>query len=377
MALTNFAALTNEQKTTWSRTLWKMVRENSFIMQFAGKGPNHIIQRVNELTKSEKGDRAVFTLLTDLEEDGVPGDDTLEGREEAMQSQELVITIDQLRHAVRNKGRMADQRSIIGFRGNAKDQLAFWMADRLDQLAFLTMSGVDYSKRNNLADRATSTFQDLAWAADVKAPSANRFLRWNGATQQLVPGDTTTMAPTDRPSYQMFVELNAFLKDNYMRGVRGNGGKEKYHCFISPQALARLKLDDDYITNVRNVGVRGKSNELIAGGGATEIDGIIIHDYRHVVNTSGLAAGSKWGAAGDVECCRMLVCGAQSMALADLGAPGWDEKKFDYNNQKGISTNKILGMLKPQFKEHYKVSGNSGQPEDFGILTVDLSQMAG
>jgi alkanesulfonate monooxygenase SsuD/methylene tetrahydromethanopterin reductase-like flavin-dependent oxidoreductase (luciferase family) len=56
MALTNFAALTPEQKTVWSRDLWKSTRDMMFINRFTG-GPDSVIQRITELTKTEKGER--------------------------------------------------------------------------------------------------------------------------------------------------------------------------------------------------------------------------------------------------------------------------------------------------------------------------------
>ena len=86
MALTNFTALTTEEKTVWSRDLWAAARNASFTMRFTGKGPNSMIQRITELTKSEKGDRAVLTLVADLEGDGVVGDYTMENNEEAIKA---------------------------------------------------------------------------------------------------------------------------------------------------------------------------------------------------------------------------------------------------------------------------------------------------
>jgi hypothetical protein len=74
MAVTNFNALTDEQKTVWSRQVWKAARNLAFTTKFTGSGPNSMIQRITELTKSEKGTRAVITLVADLEEDGVAGD---------------------------------------------------------------------------------------------------------------------------------------------------------------------------------------------------------------------------------------------------------------------------------------------------------------
>ena len=70
MALTNFAALTEEELTVWSRDFWRVARNASFINQFAGTGPNSMVQRITELTKNEKGARAVITLLADMQEDG-------------------------------------------------------------------------------------------------------------------------------------------------------------------------------------------------------------------------------------------------------------------------------------------------------------------
>ena len=79
--LTNFALLTNEQKTIWSMDMWKHARNYSFVNKFLGNGSNSMIQHITELKKSEKGARAVITLLADLEGDGVAGDRTLEGNE--------------------------------------------------------------------------------------------------------------------------------------------------------------------------------------------------------------------------------------------------------------------------------------------------------
>ena len=135
--LTNFSALTAEQKTVWSMDLWKQARNMSFVNRFLGKGPNSVIQHITELKQSEKGARAVITLLADLTGDGIAGDRALEGNEEGMQVFDQVIRIDQLRHANRHEGKMANQKSVVEFRGNSRDVLAYWLADRIDQMALL------------------------------------------------------------------------------------------------------------------------------------------------------------------------------------------------------------------------------------------------
>ena len=154
MANTNFSALTSEQLTIWSRDFWRVARNMSFINQFAGSGPNAMVQRINELTQSEKGARAVLTLLADMTGDGIVGDNTLEGNEEALRAFDIVVQLDQLRFANRLSGRLADQKSVVNFREHSRDALAYAMADRMDQIAFLTLAGIDYNRKNNNINKA-------------------------------------------------------------------------------------------------------------------------------------------------------------------------------------------------------------------------------
>ena len=374
MALTNFAALTNEQKTAWAMDFWRYARNFSFMNQFAGSGSNSMIQRVTELKKSEKGTRAVITLLTDLEGDGIAGDRTLEGNEEALKSYEQVIRVDQLRHANRSEGRLADQKSIVNFREESRDKLAYWLADRWDQLAFLTLSGVTYGNKNNGTARVGSDLVNLEFAADVTAPSAQRRLRWdwNGGTNPslISSASTSDVAAEDTIRWETLVRLKAYAKDNYIRGIRPQGGlDELYHVFMTPQCMANLKLDDDYMQNLRHSTASGKNSKLFEGG-AVMVDGLVLHEFRHVYNTSGAASGSKWGAGSAIDGCQVLFCGAQSLAFADIGMPYWVEKEFDYNNQPGISVGKMSGFLKPRFNSIY--AGNTVQ--DFGVISCYVAQ---
>ena len=313
MANTNFSALTSEQLTVWSRDFWRVARNMSFINQFAGSGPNAMVQRISELTQSEKGARAVITLLADMTGDGVVGDNTLEGNEEALRAYDIVVQLDQLRFANRLAGRLADQKSVVNFREHSRDALAYAMADRIDQLAFLTMSGVSYGVKNNGALRNTlgsgQNLSDLAFSGDVTAPTTNRHRRWD-ASSGLIAGDVTAVAAADTIKYETIVALKAYAKDNYIRGIRAAGNEEVFHLFVTPQVMADLKLDSDFLANVRNAGVRGPSNELFSGSSSLMVDGVMVHEFRHVFNTNGATSGAsgnagsngyKWGANADIN----------------------------------------------------------------------------
>jgi N4-gp56 family major capsid protein len=370
MSLTNFGILTSEQKTVWSMDLWKQARNMSFVNKFLGKGPNSLVQHITELKKTEKGARAVITLLADLTGDGVAGDRTLEGNEEAMQTFDQVIRIDQIRHANRHEGKMADQKSVVEFRGNSRDVLAYWLADRIDQMAFLTLSGVAYSQHNYGVARIGSDLQFLEFAADVAAPSASRRLRWDGTAKALVSSAATSaIVATDTPTWNMFVQLKAYAKDRYIRGVSGEGGEETFHAFLTPQAMAKLKMDPDYMLNLRH-SQKSSVNDKLFTGSSVNIDGIYLHEFRHVYNTAGALSGSKWGAGGTINGAQILFCGAQALGMADIGAPEWNEKGFDYDNQQGISIGKILGFLKPKLGNIYE----QGAVEDFGVISCYVAQ---
>ncbi|KJU80992.1 hypothetical protein N619_01090 [Ectopseudomonas oleovorans] len=364
MAVTNFARLNSKQKIVWSRDVWSAARDQMFVKKFLGTGPGAMIQRITELTKTEKGEKVLMQLVADLVEDGVIGDNEREGNEEEMQNFEVELNIDLISHQVRNKGKMADQKTVINFREQARDRLAYWLANRIDQLVFLTLSGISYALHNDGSTRVGSPFPSLSFAADVSAPSSKRHLMWNGTN--LVTSNTASITSAFVASYKLIVDAVAYAKDHYIKPLMA-GGKEYYVILVKPGTLAQLKKDAEYQRAVVALAQKdGKSSPWFTGGTVT-IDGAVIHEHRLVYSTTGASAGNKWGADGNVNGTRALLCGAQALGMADLGVPEWVEKKFDYDSKVGISVDKMFGLLKPKFYSIYDKS-----VEDFGVLAIDL-----
>lgn len=392
MAETNFANLTTEQKMVWARDVWKTARQNSFMAQMSGTDPmSASVERITELTKTEKGDRAVITLVPDLEGDGIVGDTELEGNEEEAKAYDQTVDIDQLRNATKSAGRMAEQKTIVRFREQSRDLLGHWLADRVDQIASMVVSGQDFRLKTNGGFRAgfsadgTGGFSrsatsghalyDLAFASDVSAPSTNRHFRWNKSAGTLDAGDTTTVTASDTPTYGMLVELKAHAKDRRIKPIRMRGS-ELYHVLMHPKALAKLKLDSDFLANLRNAGPRGNTNPLFSGTVMT-VDGLVIHEWTHSWNTLGATAGTatesgyagyKWGSDADVNGNRIVLLGAQALAFADIDIPQWEEDVWDYGAKPGIAVGKIAGFKKPVFH-----SPMDGSDEDFGVVAVDVA----
>ena len=358
MANTNFAALTSNQLQMWSRDFWKVARNMSFINQFAGTGSNAMVQRITELTASEKGTKATLTLLADMKEDGTVGDNTLEGMEEALRSFETSINMDQLRFANRLAGRLADQKSVVNFREQSRDALAYAMADRIDQLAFLTLAGIPYTQKNNGALRAVNAsgqnLGDLEFASDVTAPTNKRYVR--------ADVDTGIREISATGLTSGFEEANS-------GAAMVAGDTLKYRTVVELKAFAKEKLDTDFLTAVRNAGTRGPSNPFFTGHNGLMVDGVMIHEFRHVPSTLGASGLTVHGLALDSasnEVASALFCGAQALAMADIGLPDVVEETFDYGNQHGISIGKIFGLLKPKYN-----SDHHGSDQDFGVIRCD------
>lgn len=364
MAFTAFGELTPVQKVNWSRTVWKAARDQMFLKNFMSDTSNSVVHRITELTTTEKGTQCLFQLVADLIGDGVIGDNEREGMEEAMDAHSQIIQIDQISHGVKNKGRMDDQKNVINFRYQGKDKLSHWLAQRTDELAFLTMSGISYAFQNNGAPRVgSSPFPGLAFAADVTAPSAKRSLMWTGTA--LDASNTASITTAFVPKYKMIVDAIAYAKEHRVKPLM-NGGKPYYVMFVAPGSLAALKMDDNYQRAVVAASTKMGTESPWFTGATVTVDGAVIHEHNLVYNTKGAANGSKWGAGGLVNGTRTLLCGSQALAFADIGDGNWVEKLFQYDSQVGLNIDRMIGFLKPVFPSIY-----DGSDEDFGLLSID------
>lgn len=379
---TDFTKQSLQARLAWARSIWEVARTRSFLMRFMGTGPNSVIQRITELTQVKGASKAVIQLVADLENDGIAGDNILEGREEALRAFEQIIQYDMLRTATRNKGLLADKRSTVDFRNQSKDKLGYFFAERIDQLILLTLAGIDYIKKPDGSTRPAaggtalivgdhdyeqkdrSAFLDLDFRNDVVAPSTGRHLQVAGS--DIAASAPASLTASDKLNYKSLVRAKAYAKETGMRGIRV-GNDEIFHVIVTPQGMADLRLDPEFLENIRSAGVRGKSNELFAGATSVMIDGMIVHEYRLLPTNRKDTTG--WGAGDDVTVQHCLILGAQAAGFADFGAPAWTEKTFDYGNNHGIATNKIFGMLKPQFENDWL----DGNKEDYGVLRLDAA----
>jgi len=367
---TDFGAMQPKQQQAWGHSAYESFRDKFFFDKFLGTGDGAIVEHVKEITKTRKGTAsAMLHLIADIFGGGVTGDNQLAGRETDLQSYWQEITIDQIRKAVKDKGKMADQRSVLRFREPARDKLGRWQAETIEEQLMLAASGISFAYNLDGSVRVTPNAEDewtsLAYAADVKAPSSKRHFRWsNSGSGSLADGDTTQVAATDTAKYAMIPELIAEAESRRVKPVHSKG-KDYFVFLVHPKTLAALWRDPDFRNAIVTGDVRGNDNKMFSGAQVT-MHGAVIHSYTKVFNTRGAASGSKWGAGGAVDGTRTLLLGAQALALADLGSPMWEEEQTDFKNKSAIAVAKMCGILKPQF---HSVYDNSTQ--DFGLMALD------
>lgn len=368
--LTDFAALTPLQKRVYSAKVWQAGRDQSFFMGqngFMSEGLSDStkpIHYVNELTETERGARAVMPLVLDLQGDGVVDDNDLEGNEEALIADYLEINISQLRHAVKNRGKMSEQKTVIRFRATAKDKLAFWKAEKVDEILFLMASGVPFTKTLKGADRSvTSQLPTLAFAADVSAPSSGRVLYAGTATS------TATLTASDKMTWTLLVKAKAMAVYKKLKPIKISG-TSSFVVVMSPFQARDLKLDSDYKTITAQADKRGRDNALFTGAFVC-IDGLYLYEHNKVYCTLGATSGNKWGSGGTVDGAQALLMGAQALGWARIGEPEWGESdNTDYQNRQGISYGMMVGAVKAKFKSQEDLSAGAPTTQDFSIISI-------
>lgn len=360
--VTDFGSLTPAQKRAWSGKLWKQYRDESFFQSngFVGTNMNTPIHRVDELTETDRGLECVMQLVNDLENDGTVGDNDLTNNEESLVNGAQILKIDLLAHGVKSKGEMSEQATVIRFRESAKDKLAFWLPDKIDELMFLTVSGRAYTYNTDLSTRSGSQLPQLSFASDVSAPTTNRVKYSGSATSE------ATLTASDKMTWNFCIAVKTYARRQGIRPIR-QGGKEYYCMVMSTEQRRDLLQDSNYQANVGRAAERGQTNPLFKNSLAV-IDGLILYEHRKVINTGGLTSGvDKWGSGNDVEGAQGILMGAGALGFTTLGGGRWLEGDVnDYGRKPSIGYQQKLGILKPK----YKPLKSSASAEDYGTIAV-------
>ena len=209
MGYTAFGAGQTEFKRAWVSETVKSFRQKSFWEKFMGTDANNVVQRITELKKTEKGDRAMIGLKANMKSSGVVGDNDIDGRRESLETYWIEVHTDQLRKSVASKGRVDDQRSVLDFRTEAKDSLSDWRAQINDDLMFLAASNISFAYNTDGSTRsvgAEDLLTQLEYAGDVAAaPTSKRHFTFDGTN--IIAGNTSAITSAYVPKYLSLIHI--------------------------------------------------------------------------------------------------------------------------------------------------------------------------
>lgn len=332
----------------WSKELFHDTIGESFLGKFMGKSPSSLLQ-IKDETKKGAGDTIYVGLRTRLSGDGIQGDSTLEGSEEALSTFRDSFLINQLRHAVRSGGEMSQQRVHFSVRDEAKDGLQDWWTERLEVSFANQLTGyTDQSDTKYTGHNATV------------APTATyRIMAGGGHATEASLSATTThaikLSDLDRAvALAKTQQSSGGTSYERIRPVRVDG-KDMYVCFMHPWAIRQLRADASTAGNFFDIqkaamqGGKYSENPIVTGGNFV-YNNVIVHEWSYLPIATG--AGGVTG--GNSVFRRAVLCGAQAGVIGfgqknQSTKMSWVEELFDYENQLGVAAGMIYGIKKTVF----------------------------
>jgi len=324
----------------WAPELMTETLKKTYALQFMGKGKNSLVTIKTDLTQSDGGDRIRVGIRSQLKGDGIQGDNTLEGNEESLETFYQDVMIDQLRHAVRSKGKMSEQRVPFSVREEAKDGLSDWWSDRIDKWFF-----------NQLCGNTAVTDGRYTGFNTIQAPDLDHVTFGNsgvlGATLAGGEGSlsNTTIAKMNLTFIDTAVE-KAKLAKNALRPFNV-GGKKAYVMFLHPYQVTSLR------TNTATGQWQDIQKSAIQGGQTTDnpiftgalgfYNNVVLHESTRIPVSPNNA-----------NVYRAVLCGAQAASIAfgrnyGKNVFSWVEELFDFKNQLGVAAGAQCGMVKTRF----------------------------
>lgn len=336
MATTAYTVNSSETVKLWRKKLAREALKATWFGKFIGDSSDDLVQVFDE-TKKSAGDRITVILRMQLTGDGVLGDGTLEGNEEALTTYTDNLFIDQLRHAVRSAGKASDQRASFSVREEAMMGLKDWWAGRLDTAFFNQICG-------NTAQTDTRYTGNNA----TIAPDSAHVYRPNSRAndQSLTTGNEMTL-----PLIDVLVGM-AKLMTPVIRPLKVNG-EDKYVMFLHTNQVTQLRTNTSTgqwldIQKAAITGDGSKGNPIMTGA-LGEYNGVVLHESTRVT----LGVNSSTGVAVS-NTRRAVLCGAQAATVAfgqgqSFEEFDWNEELFDYGNQLGVESGCIFGIKKLRF----------------------------
>ena len=358
MAATEFGNGSVHNVLRWSNKLMREAMDMTYFKKFSGTSEDNIIQILTDLERSP-GDTVKYDLLYQNRGDGVQGDTTLEGYEEALEFYQDEVKIDQLRHA-HSFRKMTQQRTLHDLRKIGRTSLATWFAWKFDTLMFAYLAGAV----GDGSETCSGTMGSGGFAGNaVQTPEATHHLDKTGAVMKLSYLNTAkTLAKTINP------RIEPVMVD----------GQPKYVFVGHPYSINALRTESGetgWAMIQARAGVNGPKNPIYTGA-MGEYNGIVIHESEYIPTNDGATVLTGFTAQND-KANLLLGKGAGAFAMGnayqkvDQSSNGggsyfsYVEQERDYKNKKGVGGASCFGMTKCRFNS-----------KDIGVMRITSTDAA-
>lgn len=364
--MANTVSIDALRQELWSTELRDdVIKDVENVFKFAGEDANNVMQISRDLAK-KKGDMQTFGLITRLTGDGVTGDDELEGNEESANSYSEQVAIDQIRHAVRTKGKLDSQKVTYDSIAEYRDLIRIWMKEFIAKQAFLKLGGVtnttlvDTEGVAYSARAAWSNTPDYIPDAD-EAYTGTRYRYINAGAVSTASLSSSHLMTLD---FITKCQTKAKLSNPKLQPINVDG-ENMYVMYMHPLQASQLRQSSDWKTAQQNAQKRSEKNPVFYDALGVWSNVILFENEFIPWLDVSVAGNSFRGAATGTDCAvdaaRALLCGRQAVLMAEASNPeALVVETFDYKNKEGVAGNFIGGIQKAVFNS-----------KEFGVIACD------
>jgi len=358
---------------THARDLFHETLRLTSLAGFMGKKGSGKPIIMDSRLRGKAGDTIRYEFIPHNYADGLFGQDvTILGNESSFSSYSLDLTIDEVNHAMRKKGKMTDQRIIFSAREEMKRMIVNLKAQYNEDALFRTLTGITATDESGADKLVTDTNDRVQGSYRCwRASGSNDAAVVTAANSDNVALDSAlASAATDLMSPQLIDEavttllgLDAEDTTNIsyrMKPIKvGPNNEEYFVLFLSPVAAKDLRYNPEWQAHSYSLADRGLGgkDDLIGRGALGVWNNVIIKQSQHVRKFASTA--------GTFNYARNLLLGADAMVCGWAQTLMFTEEKIDHNRELSMNGSEIRGEVKVSFP------GNDGSTQvDMGVAQL-------
>src|SRR3990167_1188168 len=292
----------------WATKLWQEMPHEIYWGKMMGEDDKSCIQVKRDL-EGVAGDQLTYTLQRKLSGAGVTGDAVLEGNEEQLVWYSYQVTLDQVRNAVRLKGRLSERRTAFDQRMSANNTLKFWLAEYIDDDIFTQFD--------------------------------------SSPTSVIFGGPAVSTATIDSTSTLTLAKIDAAVAKARKASPKiwpvKVDNRDYYVLCMHTDVEYDVRQSTAWQTHQENAGPRDYGDNQLFSGGMGVYAGVVLHSHEKV------PVATNYGSGADQPGASNMFLGRQAGLFAWGRRPEWWEKEFDYGARVGFAIGAIWDFKKAVF----------------------------